>query len=58
VGEVRRELKRTKGLPPERQPNYRPAEVLELMDNTLKRTTEGTDSHRDLIEARRVALKV
>jgi hypothetical protein len=58
VGEIRRELKQGKALPPEQQPSYRPAEVLDLVDNTLRGATEGEANHRGLIEARREALKV
>jgi hypothetical protein len=58
VGEIRRELKQNKALPPEQQPSYRPAEVLDLVDNTLRGATEGEANHRGLIEARREALKV
>ena len=58
VGEVRRELKQMKGLPADQQRSYRPAELLELMDGTLKRTTEDAENHRELIEARRDALNV
>lgn len=59
VGRAREKLKIEEGLPADRQPTYTPAQVRQMIDDSLKQALEVGDANfKPLVSARRKALNV